>query len=67
MRAIKTFTQWTDQRLLGFYENVRRQIDADARSGGRYRFDNSVRQFADSLQTELQRRKIKFALIDWRA
>jgi len=66
MRANTSFTQSTDKRLLAFYETLRRQVDADVRSGGRYRFDNAVRQFADSVQTELQRRKVKFAPINWR-
>jgi hypothetical protein len=27
-----------DERLLAFYENVRRQVEMDMRSGGRHRF-----------------------------
>ena len=68
MRTVsKTFSQSTDKRLLAFYEAVRLQVDADIRAGGRYRFEHSVRQFADSVQDELKRRKIKFAPIDWRS
>ena len=32
------FSQAKDERLLAFYENIRRQVDLDTRAGGRYRF-----------------------------
>jgi hypothetical protein len=38
----------SNESLLVFYENVRRQVDADIKSGGRYRFiGESVKQYAD--------------------
>jgi hypothetical protein len=30
------FSQTKDERLLAFYENIRRQVDLDTRAGGRY-------------------------------
>jgi hypothetical protein len=39
------FSNAKDDSLLVFYESVRRQVEADANSGGRYRFlGESARQ-----------------------
>ena len=47
----------SDESLLVFYENVRRQVDADIKSGGRYRFiGESVKQYADRLGEEMDYR-----------
>jgi hypothetical protein len=55
-----------DENLLVFYENVRQQVDADIRSGGRYRFvGESVKQYADRLSEEMERRRLRFTPIDW--
>jgi hypothetical protein len=32
------FSQMKDERILTFYENVRRQVEIDKQAGGRYRF-----------------------------
>jgi len=56
----------SDESLLVFYENVRRQVDADIKSGGRYRFiGESVRQYAERLAEEMGRRRLRFTPIDW--
>jgi len=56
-----------DESLLVFYENVRRQVDADIKSGGRYRFiGESVKQYADRISEEMDRRRLRFTPIDWR-
>jgi len=56
----------SDESLLVFYENVRRQVDADIKSGGRYRFiGESVKQYADRLGEEMDRRRLRFTPIDW--
>ena len=56
----------SDESLLVFYENVRRQVDADIKSGGRYRFTgDSVKQYADRLGEEMDRRRLRFTPIDW--
>ena len=56
----------SDESLLVFYENVRRQVDADIKSGGRYRFiGESVKQYADRLGEEMGRRRLRFTPIDW--
>jgi hypothetical protein len=60
------FSNARDESLIAFYENVRRQVQADMHSGGRYRFvGQSVKQYADTLREEMDRRRIKFTPIDW--
>jgi hypothetical protein len=59
-------TQSKDERLLAFYENVRRQVQLDLRSGGRYRFaGDGVKQYAEKLREEIERRRLRFTPIDW--
>jgi hypothetical protein len=55
-----------DERLLAFYENVRQQVEMDTRSGGRYRLaGDGVKQYADRLREEIERRQLRFTPIDW--
>jgi hypothetical protein len=56
----------SNESLLVFHENVRRQVDADIKSGGSYRFiGESVKQYADRLGEEMDRRRLRFTPIDW--
>jgi hypothetical protein len=51
---------------LVFYENIRLQVNADMKSGGRHRFmGESVKQYADRLQQEMDHRRLRFTPIDW--
>lgn len=60
------FSQTKDERLLAFYENIRRQVDLDTRAGGRYRFaGEGVKQYAQRLREEIDRRQLRFIPIDW--
>ena len=60
------FSNAKDDSLLVFYESVRRQVEADMNSGGRYRFvGESARQYAERLREEMDRRRLKFTPIDW--
>jgi hypothetical protein len=60
------FSQTKNERLLAFYENIRRQVDLDTRAGGRYRLaGEGVRQYAERLREEIDRRQLQFILIDW--
>ena len=60
------FSQSKDERLLAFYENVRGQVEIDRRSGGRYRFaGDGVKQYAEKLREEIERRRLRFTPIDW--
>ena len=60
------FSQTKDERLLAFYENIQRQVDLDKRAGGRYRFaGDGVKQYAERLREEMDRRRLRFTPIDW--
>jgi len=60
------FSQSKDERLLAFYENVRRQVNMDMQAGGRYRFaGEGVKQYAEQLREEMERRRLQFTPIDW--
>jgi hypothetical protein len=55
-----------DERLLSFYDSVRREVELDIRSGGRYRFaGDGVKQYADKLREEMERRRLRFTPIEW--
>jgi hypothetical protein len=60
------FSQSKDERLLAFYENVRQQVELDRRAGSRYRLaGDGVKQYADGLREEIERRRLRFTPIDW--
>ena len=60
------FLQSKDERLLAFYDNVRQQVELDTRSGGRYRFaGDGVKQYAERLREEMDRRRLRFTPIEW--
>ncbi len=57
----------SDESLLAYHESIRRQVAADANLGGRHRLVGAgVRQHAEELQQEMQRRQIRFVPIAWR-
>jgi hypothetical protein len=61
------FDNTKDENLVVYYESVRQQVVADIRAGGRYRFvGDSVKQYADRLHEEMDRRGLRFTPIDWR-
>jgi hypothetical protein len=60
------FSQTKDGRLLAFYENIRDQVRLDKQAGGRYRLaGEGVKQYADKLREEMDRRRLRFTPIDW--
>ena len=60
------FSNSKDERLLAFYEGVRRQVDLDKRAGGRYGLaGDGVRQYAEKLREEMERRRLRFIPIEW--
>jgi hypothetical protein len=60
------FANTQDESLIVFYENIRRQVEADMQSGGRYRFiGESVRQYADRLRQEMDQRRLRVTPIEW--
>lgn len=59
------FSGSKDETLLLFYENIRRQVEADVQSGHRYRFaGDGVMQYADELREEMDRRRLRYSRID---
>jgi len=64
--GLMSFAQSKDERLLAFYDNVRSQVEIDRRKGGRYRFaGDGVKQYAEKLREEIERRRLRFTPIDW--
>jgi len=62
-----SFSQSKDERLLAFYENVRRLVDLGQRTGGGYRpAGESVKKYAEQLRKEMDRRRLRYVQIDWR-
>ena len=60
------FANSKDETLLRFYQNVRDQVQADSQFGGKYRFaGDGVKQYADKLRDEMERRRLRFSPIDW--
>ena len=60
------FSQMKDESILAFYENVRQQVEIDKSSGGRYRFaGEGVKQYAEKLREEMDRRRLGYRRIDW--
>jgi hypothetical protein len=56
----------TDQSLLAYYESVRRQVAADCRLRGKHRLSGErVKQYADRLKKEIDRRQLSCMPIDW--
>jgi hypothetical protein len=53
-----------DETLIVYYENIRHQIERE--TGSRYRFaGESVKNYADKLREEMERRRLRFKPIDW--
>ena len=53
-----------DETLLSFYENIRRQVDADRFA--KYRVTGqSVRDYSGRLREEMDRRRLNFTPIEW--
>jgi hypothetical protein len=60
------FSDSKDERLLHLYENVRQQVELDNLAGGRYRFvGESVKEYAERIRDEMDRRKLNFSPIEW--
>jgi hypothetical protein len=61
-----SFSQTKDENLLAFHENIKRQVNLDKQAGGRYRFAGvGVKQYAEQLREEMDRRRLLFTPIDW--
>ena len=60
------FSNSKDERLLSFYENVRRQVEAEKHLKHRFT-TGSVRQYAERLREEMDRRRLRYTAITWDA
>jgi hypothetical protein len=56
----------TDDSVRKLYENIREQVAADTRTGGRHRLvgETAMRQ-AERLRAEMDRRRLTFTPIVW--
>jgi hypothetical protein len=60
------FDNIKDEYLVVYYGCIRQQVVADIQAGGRYRLiGESVKQYADRLGEEMNRRRLRFTPIDW--
>jgi len=60
------FSDSSDESLLAYHESIRRQVVADRQSGGRYRLAGAnVRDYANRLEDEIDRRQLRFTRIEW--
>jgi hypothetical protein len=56
----------SDESVVRLYESIREQVAADARMGSRHKFvGESAKQRAEKLREEMDRRRLRFAPIDW--
>ena len=54
-----------DQRLAHFYENIRRQVEADRASKHQFMANPTVREYAHRLRSEMVKRRLQHAPIEW--
>lgn len=54
-----------DDRLTLFYENIRRQVEADRMYKHSFMGGEAVRQYAESLRSEMVKRRLSHAPIEW--
>jgi hypothetical protein len=54
-----------NERLTRFYENIRRQVDADRVYRHQFMAGPTVRHYADSIRSELIKRRLEHSPIEW--
>lgn len=60
------FSNSRDESLLSLWESVQRQVSANRANGGRSRFvGDNFRAYAESLCSEMDRRQLTYAHINW--
>ena len=60
------FSRSKNERLLARYEDVRRHVELDNLAGGQYRFaGEKVKEYAERLREEMNRRRLSFTPIEW--
>jgi len=59
-----SYSNSKDESLLTYYENIRQQVEAERYSQHRFT-TGSVKQYADSLREEMDRRRLRYTPIMW--
>jgi hypothetical protein len=59
-----SYSNSKDESLLTYYDNVRQQVDAERYLERRFT-TGSVKQYANSLREEMDRRRLKYRPINW--
>jgi hypothetical protein len=54
-----------DERLTHFYENIRQHVEADRANKHHFMANQTVRQYADDLRSEMTKRRLKHSPIEW--
>jgi hypothetical protein len=56
-----------DETVLRFYENIRKQVEAERYLPRKFMTGESVKQYSATLLNELNRRRLQHDPIDWHA
>jgi hypothetical protein len=56
-----------DERLITFYESVRQQVEADRPNKHQFATGPAVHEYAERLRSEMVRRRLSHAAIEWPA
>jgi hypothetical protein len=54
-----------DERLILFYEDIRRHVEADRAYKQQFMASPTVRNYADQLRSEMIKRRLKHSPIEW--
>jgi hypothetical protein len=54
-----------DESLLRFYDNIRAQMEAERGSQYKFMTADSIKEYAESLRTEIFKRGLRFTPKDW--
>ncbi len=60
-----SFEKMPDERLLYFYESIRQQAEADLAHRHHFTAGPTVRQYADNLRGEMNKRRLQYSPIKW--
>ena len=55
----------SDESLLRYYDNIRTQVEAERGNQHKFMTADSVKEYAESLRTEIFKRRLRCAPIDW--
>jgi hypothetical protein len=60
-----SFEKMPDERLQYFYESIRQQAEADLAHKHHFTAGPTVRQYADNLRCEMNKRRLQYSPIKW--